>query len=185
MPNAWRRARNCDCSIGGSPGSEVGALLITRRLSSQPLRARPAKYANRSSVVFASSLCAEAVTTNSMQRGVDQLRQPVVVYRARLAGPRLAVQPVDASLNELRAPLAHGAGVKFQTRCDRTVGLAVGTGQNDPRPVAQRRGQRTTGTKPTSCARSSPINTNVAFGRPLAIALSPLGKIPQGLQYLC
>jgi hypothetical protein len=36
-----------------------------------------------------------------------------------------------------------------------------------------------------SCARSSSQSTNAAFGLPLAIALSPLGKIPQALQYLC
>src|SRR4029079_655741 len=53
----------------------------------------------------------------------------------------------DAALDELRAPLANGARVELQPRCDRTIGFTVGTSQNDLGPAAKRRWQRTTSRK--------------------------------------
>ena len=36
-----------------------------------------------------------------------------------------------------------------------------------------------------SCDRSTSLIDNTAFGLPLAIAISPVGNIPQAMQYLC
>jgi hypothetical protein len=36
-----------------------------------------------------------------------------------------------------------------------------------------------------SCARSASVTTNSALGRPIGMAISPLGTIPETMQLLC
>lgn len=83
-----------------------------------------------------------AIYRLGVQRGVDQLRDPLIVDGAWRTGANVIVQTGDAPLNEARAPLSHGGVSQLQPRGDRVVGLALCAAKNNARPAAQCRRQR-------------------------------------------
>jgi hypothetical protein len=85
-----------------------------------------------------------AIGRLGVQGRVDQPGQTLVVNRASPARRCLAVETLDAALDELRAPLANGDRVELQSRRNRTVRSTLRTDQNEgrgalasPRPMEQ------------------------------------------------
>ena len=73
-----------------------------------------------------------------MQGLVDQLGHALVIDRARLAGPKFIVKPIEPVLEVASAPLAHRGASQLQPLGDRAVGLARGRCQHDARSRYQR-----------------------------------------------
>jgi len=69
---------------------------------------------------------------------MNQLRKPLVVDRARLAGTHFVIEAVDALLKETDTPLAHRATCEVQVLGDCAVGLPSSRRQHDARTRHQR-----------------------------------------------
>lgn len=74
---------------------------------------------------------------------VNQLRQLLIVDRARFAGAYLVTESVDALLQEPQTSLAHRGARELQAPRDRAVGLSVSRGQYDTHTRDQRSRNRT------------------------------------------
>jgi hypothetical protein len=101
-----------------------------------------------------------------LQRLDDHSLVVVVTDRARLARPRLVVQPVETPLDEPVPPLANGLPVQPQTRRDLGVVAALCAGQHDPAPRRQRLCARVTTRPALDVSRSSPLNCTARTVRP-------------------
>lgn len=115
-----------------------------------------------------------------MQHGVGQPGKSLVVNRAGFTDAHLAVQPIDAALDELRAPSANGAGVQLQTRVDGAISLAISIGQDDLGSTASAEGSerlRTTRARPETqvLATQVPPTCRRAPGCFLEGRASPVG----------
>ena len=126
-----------------------------------------------------------AVSRPGMQCRLDRLCQTLVVDRAGLADARFAVEPVDASLDELRTPLAHGARIESRRAAIAVFGSPCSLAKTIFARLLRADGKERLRAKLISWARSSSLIVEDAFGLPLVIAVAPLGNIPQTMQEMC
>jgi hypothetical protein len=125
-----------------------------------------------------------AVDRLGVQRRLDQPGHSLVIDAARRAGPHVVVEPHHAALDETRAPLAHCGLGQLHALGDRAVGFTVHAAQDDAGALSDAGSERLRAND-ISCARSSSVITNSAFGLPLFIALSPVPKYRNRMHYLC
>ncbi len=78
-----------------------------------------------------------AVSRLGMQRLVNQLGHPLVIDRARLAGPHFVVQTVDALFKEPGAPFTHRGARELQAPGNLAIWFASGRSQDNACPCNQ------------------------------------------------
>jgi hypothetical protein len=117
-----------------------------------------------------------------MQRGVDQLRDPLIVDSARRAGANVIVQTGDAPLDKTRAPLSDRGLGQPQSLGDRIVQLALGATEKMRARLLSAAGNERLRANDCNCDRSSSLKTNSNFGLPVLIAVSPFQRYRTGMQ---
>jgi hypothetical protein len=114
---------------------------------------------------------------SAVQRRGEQPGDPLVVDRARFARPQLVVQSRDALLDEAPAPLPEGRVGHAEPLGHSAVGDIIGTYQDQAGALHQPSRQRDRASD-VSCIRWSSLKLSSAFGRPIAIGVSPPPKAP-------
>src|ERR1700722_16483027 len=119
-----------------------------------------------------------AIRWLGVQGLVNQLSQPLIINRARLAGTDFVIKSVDAMLQEPDTPFAHCGTCELQTLSNCAVGLPGCRSQHNARTRHQRSQIERERAIAFSCERSSSLNNSSAFGRPMGMLVSPVPLIP-------
>jgi hypothetical protein len=115
-----------------------------------------------------------------MQRGVDQFGDALVVDRARLAGCNSSCRPLTRASRKRRCHLHTAALVSCVRSAILLLAWPSAEGQHDAR-AHHHRGAESERERAieVSWACFPSLSASSAFGRPIGISVSPLGKIPK------